>query len=147
MTHGLPLLASHPVTGELVAAYGRLQDASKLPDLGPFADEAVAAAHQAMIEAATLLDGGAPTGTAEDEYVSQRARAVEKLAAALAHHHQLRAALEANDELESAEAERQLERAARLQATEELDARLGPASLDRMSSLAQELEAGPSGDR
>ena len=26
-------------TGELVAAYGRLQDASKLPDLGPFADE------------------------------------------------------------------------------------------------------------
>jgi hypothetical protein len=147
MTSGLPLLASDPVTGKLVAAYGRLQEAATLPDVGPIAEEAVNAAHQALVEAATLLNGAAPSGAAEEEYVSSRARAVEKLAGALEQHHQLRAAMQAREELESADADRELERAARLQATEELDARLGPASLDRLSSLTQELEAGPSGDR
>lgn len=143
MTLGLPLVADHAATAELISAYARLLEAGTLPNVGAFAEEALTAAHRAVVEVATLLDGAAPDGTAEEEYVAQRATAVERLALALEHHHRARAATEAGDAAAAEEAERRLGRDARLQAVEEIDGRIGPVSLERMTYLAEALEEGP----
>ena len=66
---------------------------------------------------------------------------MERLAAALEQHHRQAVAAEADHAAVAAEAERRLERSARLGATEELDARLG-GSLDRLDGIVRHLETG-----
>lgn len=146
LARGLPLVADDESTVALIAAYRRVLDAAALPGAALVGEEAVHAAHQAMVEVATLLDGAPPAGSPEQEYVSQRTRALGKVAVALERHHEFEAAAQARGEAEGAEvaeAERRLEAAARLAATQELDARLGPMSLDRLDILTRGLEPGP----
>jgi hypothetical protein len=66
---------------------------------------------------------------------------VEQLAARLEQEHRLAVETELRQAAEAVEAQRRLERLARLRATEELDARLGP-SLDRLEGINRHLEAG-----
>jgi hypothetical protein len=141
LTRGLPLVADHPATAALIEAYRQLSDAAALPAVKAVGEEAAHAGHQAMVEVATLLDGAPPSGPAEEEYVCSRTRALETLGLALQRQHEAAVAAEARDAAAVADAERRLDRAARLGATEELDDRLGPASLDRLALLARELEA------
>ena len=141
LARGLPLVADHPATAALIDAYRQLSDAAALTRVVAVGEEAAHAAHQAMIEVATLLDGARPSGPAEEEYVSSRTRALEALGTALQCQHETAVAAEARDAAAVADAERRLDQAARMGATEELDDRLGPASLDRLALLARELEA------
>ncbi len=76
---GVPVDISSPTTSRLATAYAGL-----LVAVGGDADgaPAIAAAHGAVLEAATLLGGRVPTSDREREYVDQRTAAIEALAAA-----------------------------------------------------------------
>jgi hypothetical protein len=88
LAYGLPLVASHPVTAALVAAYEQLLEVGALPGATGVAQEATVAAHLAVVEVATMLDGRPPGGVAEEEYVRQRTTAIERLGLALEREHQ-----------------------------------------------------------
>jgi hypothetical protein len=77
---GVPFDISSPTTNRLVSAYETLLalDGARA-DGGP----AVAAAHGALLEAATLLGGRTPESARERDYVESRAAAVEALVEAL----------------------------------------------------------------
>jgi hypothetical protein len=73
---------SSPATASLVRAYGRLLDAA--PRSGAeLGDPAVSAAHAALLEVSSLLQGRAPVSERELGYVDQRAAAVADLVGAL----------------------------------------------------------------
>lgn len=80
--NGQLLDVSDRATNELARAYGECVEASVLPGVGS-ADEAVAAAHQAVLEVATLLDGGRPIAAAQRRYVTARTAAIEEVTDAL----------------------------------------------------------------
>ncbi|MEA2826267.1 MAG: hypothetical protein QOG43_706 [Actinomycetota bacterium] len=80
LASGVPVDVTSPITGRLVAAYEALLRVEGVRDGGA---PAVAAAHGALLEAATLLGGRAPTSVREQEYVDRRTAAIEALAAAL----------------------------------------------------------------
>jgi hypothetical protein len=100
---GLQLDVEHPLTARLARAYGALLAE---PDL-PYRTEALSAAHMALIESATMLDGAPPVTDAQLSYVEKRVTAIEALTQAAAdarlaeleEEHALRAA--ASDELEA----------------------------------------------
>lgn len=142
LARGLPLVADHPATDALIDAYRRLLAGATVPASAVIGEEAAAAAHQALVEVATRLDGNAPTATGDAEYVETRTRAVEALADALVELQQRHDDQAARQAAAAVEAEQHLERTARREATAELDARLGPASLDRLDLLTRQLEAG-----
>ena len=73
---GVPIDASDPDVAQLVRAYETFWAVTPLD--GP----AIAVAHAAMLEAASLLRCAAPVGPAEREYVRRRQRAIAALAAA-----------------------------------------------------------------
>ena len=87
LAYGLPLVASHPVTAALVSAYEQLLEVGALPGATGVAQEATVAAHLAVVEVATMLDGRPPGGVAEEEYVRQRTTAIERLCLALEREH------------------------------------------------------------
>ena len=65
----------HPLTARLAQAYGALLAEPELP----FRTEAVSAAHMALIESATMLDGAPPATDAQTLYVEKRVAAIEGL--------------------------------------------------------------------
>jgi hypothetical protein len=79
---GYALDISDPLTSSLAAAYaslvGRLDEQPERT-----ARPTLEAAHLAMVEVATLLDGGRPTGPAEIAYVERRRKALRDTAAEL----------------------------------------------------------------
>ncbi len=78
---GVPLDVSSPTIRRLVAAYEAVLG---LGGAGNEGAAAMAAAHGALLEAASLLQGRAPAPGREREYVDRRRVAIEDLAAALA---------------------------------------------------------------
>jgi hypothetical protein len=88
LTFGLPLVAGHPATAALIAAYEQLLEVGALPGVTGAAQEVTVAAHLAVVEVATMLDGRPPGGVAEEEYVRQRATTIERLCLSLEREHQ-----------------------------------------------------------
>ncbi len=72
---GYLLDVSHPAVATLVADFEACLAAA--PRSG-FRDAAVDAAHQALFEVATLLDGAAPSGDAELAYIKRRSKAIQR---------------------------------------------------------------------
>ena len=75
---GLPLRADDPTVDHLVRAYDGLDEL-----VAGDADPARIAAHGAVLEVATLLDGRSPVSEAERTYVAVRVAAIEELTGAL----------------------------------------------------------------
>ncbi len=118
LARGVPMDSVHPATVRLADAYDEL-----LAVAGDDSDT-VAAAHSALVEAATLLQGRAPGGEKEIDYVGQRTVAIEELVAALR-------------EVDP----HPVEPAALIEAREELDAIGGFSSLARLEELIAEARA------
>jgi fumarate reductase subunit D len=135
---GYPLDASGSTNAALVDAYTALVAALARPDVGVGAD-ALDAAHLAMVESATLLDGASPSAPSEIDYVRRRTEAIRALTADL-----LAADRDRQDREATAAAgvtDARLDRAAALiSARDELESvdRLG--SLDRLQGLRAALE-------
>lgn len=134
---GYALDVSHPATLALDDAYARLWRATRLAgvDVG---DQAVEPAHAAVVEVATLLDGGPPVGAAQVEYVEKRSRAIRAIAEELERGHREWV------ETEGAAGRRTLRRrevwaTAVTEAREELEAGDRHSSLDRLERLQGEL--------
>lgn len=80
LTTGVAFDTSSPEAARLLGTYRDLVAAAAGTDLeGP----AVAAAHGALLDAATLLDGRSPASAAERTYVDERATAIADLAETL----------------------------------------------------------------
>ncbi len=121
LAKGAALQVSDGDVARLVRAYDRL---SALPGAPA---EAIAAAHSAMLEVATLLQGEAPRSDRERAYVGARAAAIDTLAAALQSWNDL-----APDVV--------------VEAREELDAFGGVGALRRLEQLSFEARRrGPGG--
>lgn len=79
---GIRMDVSSPAVAALVGAYVDLLGLSERP--GPeFGEPAIAAAHGALLEVASLLDGRSPTSERELGYIEERAAAVTELLGAL----------------------------------------------------------------
>lgn len=117
LAQGHPMQVSDPVMDRLTRAYNDL--CTVLPTVSDAASP-LAAAHSAVVEVATLLNGRSPESAAERDYAAQRATAIEALTEALRH-----------PDHPSAEA--------MLRAREELDPIGGYNSLTRLGELTAEL--------
>jgi hypothetical protein len=134
---GLPIDASDTDVDVLIRAYEALVVAAAArPAAAPLDESAVAAAHTALLEAASLLRGAPPVGPAEREYVRRRAQAIDELVNLL----RGRNAAVAAEEAQGADAAKELDRAARFEALTELDDRLGPDSIEQMAYLRSAIE-------
>jgi hypothetical protein len=119
---GTPLDITAPTTARLADAYRELLH--RLPDADPdISGPALAAAHAAVLEVATLCEGRAPT-LAEESYVVRRADAIAELAASLA------------GGADSADAHSNDPPASVVEARDELDQLTGTSSVDRLLELA-----------
>jgi hypothetical protein len=79
---GILLRTDHPTIRRLLAAYTHVSSESE--QMGAtIHDRAVAVAHGAVVEAATLLNGHRLTDPSEEEYIVARSEAIEELASAL----------------------------------------------------------------
>lgn len=126
---GVVLDAVSPPTARLVRAYGAVLAAA---DGAPAGAEARAAAHGALLEAATLLGGRAPSSARELQYVDERSAAVEALGAAL---RVVRPAAPDGSAPESP----LVDRTTLIEAREEVDAIAGSSSVSRIEDLTREL--------
>jgi hypothetical protein len=131
---GLALNVSHPVTHDLVTAYGELLAAAALPGT-PLASDAVSAAHLALTESAVLVGETGPATPGEIEYLQRRITAMRDLVQGLQ-----RYMLDAGDREDDAK----LERNARALAGEELDA-TGMSSVRELDDLKRVFEASSGG--
>ena len=135
---GQPLDASDRHIARLIAAYERCLEAARLP-LAPHGDEAVDAAHAAVVEVATLLGGRAPDGPAETTYVQTRSSAIDARAGDLPRRH--RAAIEKRLQVAThawppaAVDDAGSRTAALVEARDELIAGTGLGALERMREL------------
>lgn len=127
LARGVPLRTDDALTGRLVRAHDELVAAGSGGEWA--GDPARPAAHQALLEVATLLEGRLPDSVAEREYVAVRAAAIEELAVELR-----RADVPSAGELDPG-----LVAEARV----ELDALSGGGSLTRLDDLTREAR----GDR
>ena len=142
LERGLPLAADHPATSGLISAYRKALAGAALPAAAAFGEEALAAAHQALVEVATRLDGQPPAASSDVDYIATRTNAVEALAGALTERQQRHEEQAAREATVAAEVEHHLQLTARREATAELETQLGPASVDRLDLLTRQLEAG-----
>jgi hypothetical protein len=129
LAQGASIDASSPSTLRLVRAYEHLLETGD----GQSADaDAVAAAHGAVLEAATLLHGRPPAPGRERDYVEHRAAAIEGLAQALG---------ERRPEVAPPEPEgpNGLDPGALVEARDELDEIAGFNSVSRLEELAQDV--------
>ena len=116
-------------TAELLRAYEALVEAAALPG-SVYSGRALDAAHLALVEVATLLDGASPAGPAQDAYVAKRTNAIVALTDQLARaQDRWRADQVASEAAEAARRQRWV--AAVTVARDELQAE------DRYGSLAQ----------
>ena len=122
---GVPVDVSSPTTRRLVDAYDELLALGGTHDVG---GPAVAAAHSAVLETATLLGGRPPAPGSECDYVDRRTAAVLDLASALR-------ALPTPSTAPEAPV---LHPGAVVEAREELDHIAGFSSVSRLEELAQE---------
>lgn len=122
---GLLLDAGDPLTGGLAGAYRHLT--SLCTGAGGLGEDALEAAHLAMVEVAGVLQGRPPRGAAEQEYVTTRAHALETLARVLPDR-----PVAASDPAADAEA---AARDAGISAVRALEERTGTSSLARIDML------------
>ena len=118
---GLPLQTDDPSVARLVAAYDALDGIPATPYA------ASGAAHGAVLEVASLLEGRVPASERERSYVDVRAAAVLELVRALR-------------ELDPAEPDRP-PRDLVVEAREELDALGGVSALSRLDDVTEEVRA------
>jgi hypothetical protein len=78
--------ASAPATTGLVHAYQALFDAADQPGV-LLADDARSAAHGAVVECASLLDGAPPSADAQVDYINKRTEAIQRLTKELTRQH------------------------------------------------------------
>lgn len=132
LASGVALEVSSPSVSRLVGPYRSLFDATEGLDPA-LAEPARAAAHAAVSEVATLLDGRMPTSDGELRYVDDRATALAALVAELrAGPHDRTAATAPASDARAVDAD--LVVAAR----EELDRLSSSGSVDRLEHLTQE---------
>jgi hypothetical protein len=123
--HGTPLDVTSPTTARLAGAYGELL--GRLADADPdVSGPALAAAHAAVLEVATLC-GSRPPTRAEQPYVVRRADAIAELAMSLT----------ADASPTGADGDALAEPSAPVvEARDELDLLTGTSSVDRLLELA-----------
>jgi hypothetical protein len=134
---GYLLDASAPSTGALVDAYEQLAEVAE-GSASPLAEQTVTAAHAALVEVATLLDGSAPVTDAEIAYVEKRTAAVRTASARLIRADRVRArargARTRADEDETM-AQRRRRADAVTRAREELESTHRMSSVDQLEAL------------
>lgn len=135
---GFPLDASHPATRALVGAYSACLSVAAQPGIS-HANEAVNAAHLAMVEAASLLSGRRPGGTEETDYVRKRTRAIQAVTDQLEHTHRAWVESRMDIGIHATPGDRQWATAV-IRAREELESTTGLGSLDALAGLASSLE-------
>ena len=130
---GVPLRIDHHALARLAAAYEALD---ALPaTTGP----ARAAAHGAMLEVASLLDGRTPASDGENRYVGARVAAVEELVEALR-------SLDTGGSPPAAGDAPVVAPDLVVEAREELDALGGVSALSRLDDVTAEIRARGRGD-
>jgi hypothetical protein len=132
LARGTALDVSAPATARLAAAYGDLLVAAQAAD-ADVAGAAIAAAHGAVLEVATL-SGETPPSAGEVAYVEQRTDAVRALAAEL----RADAAPAPADVPGAAPRAATDRRAALVEARDELDRLSGASTVDHLHDLADE---------
>jgi hypothetical protein len=132
---GVPLSISDPVIERLVRAYDAIVASASAPGLG-VGPQAIAAAHGAVLEVATLLRGKAPASDGERQYAEKRASAIADLTKVLQKRRE--GLLRVDDDSRGDDTDA-LDHAALLQAREELDAIAGFTSLTRLEGLTAEV--------
>jgi hypothetical protein len=125
-------------TAELLGAHGELDAAAALPG-SVYGERALDAAHEALVEVASLLEGAPPTVPAQDEYVAKRTRAIATLARQLRDAHTTWLAGRAETAAEEAE-RRERWVTAVTQARDELQAEDRQGSLARLARLTTRLD-------
>jgi len=121
LTSGVLLRTGDPSLARLVASYDALDEVSATTD------EARAAAHGAVLEVASLLEGRTPASDRERHYVDVRVAAVHKLVRAL-------------EELPTGDPDA-IPRDLVVEAREELDALGGVSALSRLDDVTEEVRA------
>jgi len=135
---GTLLDVTDPEVTRLTSAYAGLlplRDDARAPLAGP----AVTAAHLALMEVATLLEGQPPSDEASRGYVRRRAEAIERTTAQLRDGVAAALAAEAAVAAPDDSAER-IWAAARLKAREDLEVVHRIGSVDQLASLSERLE-------
>ncbi len=130
---GYPLDIGHEATAALADAHSRLIEVAGA-DPGRVENRALEAAHLAVVEVATLLDGAAPVAPAEIAYVAERTQAIRDTASQLVRLQRIRSRSAAADEEETFEA-RARHAAALTQAREELSGAFGLGSIDQLQAV------------
>ena len=131
---GYPLDVTTPVPQDLVRAYSRLLEradgvASMVAEAAPVrSEDAVVAAHLALVEAASLLGGRPPRVDAEKEYLKKRTVAINALSKALREVAAAREQLEDTDAVASGSLAR---------ARTELEAETGLGSIEDLRMLTR----------
>jgi hypothetical protein len=135
---GILLDVSDPDVTRLTSAYAALlplRDEPRAPLAGP----SVTAAHLALVEVATLLEGQPPSDDASRGYVRRRAEAIEGTTAQL--RNGVAAALAADAAVSTPDdSAARIWAAARLRAREELEQVHRIGSVDQLASLRERLE-------
>jgi len=126
LAKGAPVDVSSAVTERLVEAYESLL---RLGDVREDALPAIAAAHGALLEVASLLGGRPPGSASEREYIEKRAVAVEVLSVALRELSQL----------EKSASGVELSPGALVEARDELDQLVAFGSVSRLEELTREV--------
>jgi hypothetical protein len=139
---GYLLDTSAPSTGTLVDAYERLSEVAD-GSASPLARQTVMAAHGALVEVATLLDGTPPVTDAEVAYVEKRAVAIRDTTARLIRadrtYARARGATARTDEDETMAGRRRRADAV-TRAREELESTHGMSSVDQLEALNDVLQ-------
>jgi hypothetical protein len=129
LMEGAVLDVSDPLARQLTESHDALLKAAADPGTLLHQD-AINAAHSALVESAALLAGRSPSTPFEREYLLNRVEAIAELTRAIRGHN----AVVRRELLEDAETESRLEREARARAGEELDA-TGLSSLQELKDL------------
>jgi hypothetical protein len=133
MRQGVPLDISSPRTAALTATYDALLGLEQRSGRG-FDDPGIAAAHSALLEVASLLNGRAPTSDRQLDYIDRRAAALNDLLAALQE-------IEATTDAERDDDAPALHPDALVDAREELDQIAPLNAVTRLEELIAEAKA------
>lgn len=135
---GLPLDASDPTVRSLVDAYAACIAATTAPGL-PYARDAAEAAHLAVVEVASLLNGGRPVADAEVDYVQKRTEAIDQLTRQLRRSYRRRVEARLNASIHRAPTD-DGRATAFTEARVELESATGLGSLDRLGTVGTTIE-------